>query len=69
VGSTPVSAGTVLWGEAYDAEWGATVTPGASLRHEHAFGWANGFTLARRGTVSIAYGAQWQRWAMLADRC
>ena len=65
IGSAPVKAGTVLWGEAYDSEWGAT-SGGSSLRHEQAFGWANGFALAKRGTVSISYGAQWQRWATLA---
>ena len=65
IGSAPVKAGTVLWGEAYDSEWGAT-SGGTSLRHEQAFGWANGFTLEQRGTVSITYGAQWQRWAALA---
>jgi GT2 family glycosyltransferase len=63
--SAPVAAGTVLWGEAYDSEWGAT-RGGSSLSHEQAFGWSNGFALGRAGTVSIAYGAQWQRWAMLA---
>jgi hypothetical protein len=60
-----VSAGTVLWGEAFNSEWSAT-GGSASLRHERAFGWANGFALGRRGSVSIAYGAQWQRWALLA---
>ncbi len=63
--SAPVPAGTVLWGEAYDSEWGAARN-GSSLRHEQAFGWGNGFALGRPGTVSIDYGAQWQRWAMLA---
>ncbi len=63
--SAPVPAGTVLWGEAYDSEWAAT-RGGTSLRHERAFGWSNGFALGQRGAVSIAYGAQWQRWAMLA---
>jgi hypothetical protein len=65
LGSAPVSAGTVLWGEAYDSQWAAT-GGGASLRHERAFGWSNGFVPGRRGTVSIAYDAQWQRWAAVA---
>ena len=65
VGSAPVGAGTVLWGEAYDSEWAAT-SGDASLRHERGFGWANGFVLGHRGTVSITYRAQWQRWAVLA---
>jgi GT2 family glycosyltransferase len=62
--SSAAPAGTVLWGEAYDADWSAS-TGGGSLRHETAFGWANGFTLGRRGHVTIAYDAQWQRWAFL----
>ena len=63
--AAPVGAGTILWGEAYDSEWDAT-SDGRSLPHEQAFGWANGFVAKRRGTVSIAYAAQWHRWAMLA---
>jgi hypothetical protein len=63
--SAPTPAGTVLWGEAYDSEWQAS-RDGTALRHEQAFGWANGFRSNRRGVVSITYGAQWQRWAMLA---
>ena len=62
--SSPAPAGTALWGESYDAEWGATAGGGA-LRHERAFGWSNGFVLTRRASVSISYGAQWVRWAML----
>ena len=31
-----------------------------------AFGWANRFRSTAAATVSIAYAAQWQRWAMLA---
>jgi hypothetical protein len=62
--AAPAPAGTVLWGEAYDREWSAS-SGGRTLRHERAFGWANGFTSTSRGTVSIGYDAQWQRWAML----
>ena len=62
--AAPVRAGTILWGEAYDSEWDAT-SGGRSLRHDQAFGWANGFVAARPGKVAIAYGAQWTRWAML----
>ncbi len=64
LGSQPVAPGTVLWGEAFDSEWNAA-SDGASLRHDEAFGWANGYALDRRGTVAITYGAQWVRWATL----
>ncbi|HEX4531701.1 MAG TPA: glycosyltransferase family 2 protein [Acidimicrobiia bacterium] len=63
--SAPVRAGTVLWGEAYDSQWKAS-SGGASLRHEQAFGWANGYRLDTRGPVTISYDAQWQRWALLS---
>ena len=63
--SGPTGAGTAFWGEAYDSEWQATAG-GSSLRHQESFGWANGFVVERRATVSIAYEAQWVRWAMLA---
>src|SRR4051812_17019571 len=58
------SVGTAFWGEAYDSEWKATAG-GDALRHQRSFGWANGFVVGRRATVSIAYEAQWVRWAML----
>ena len=58
-------AGTAFWGEAYDSEWKAT-GDGDALRHQKSFGWANGFVVRpTRATVSIAYEAQWVRWAML----
>jgi hypothetical protein len=64
--SSPTSGvGTVLWGEAYDSEWQAT-SRGAQLEHVRSFGWANGYELDGRGTVSISYSAQWTRWLMLA---
>jgi hypothetical protein len=64
--SSPTSGvGTVLWGEAYDSEWQAT-SRGARLEHVRSFGWANGYELDGRGTVSISYSAQWTRWLMLA---
>ena len=44
---------------------GTATSHGRSLPHEQAFGWANGFVAERPGTVSIVYGAQWTRWAML----
>ena len=36
-----------------------------TLRHQESFGWANGFVVDRRAEVSIAFEAQWVRWAML----
>jgi GT2 family glycosyltransferase len=59
------AAGTVLWGEAYDGEWRASAD-GDALRHQQAFGWANSYVVDRRTAVSLAYEAQWVRWAMLA---
>ena len=38
---------------------------GTSLRHEKAFGWANGYRARHPGPVTITYDAQWQRWALL----
>jgi GT2 family glycosyltransferase len=64
VGDAPVTAGRVLWGEAFDADWRASAA-GRSLRHQETFGWANGFVLPRRARVSITESAQWQRWALL----
>ena len=61
-GATAV--GTAFWGEAYDSEWKAT-GDGETLRHQEPFGWANGYVVGRRATVSITYEAQWARWAML----
>ncbi len=62
---TEADVGSVLWGEAYDSEWHAS-TDGAALRHERAFGWANGYVVDRRSSVTLAYEAQWVRWATLA---
>jgi hypothetical protein len=61
---SPTTAGTAFWSEAYDSAWKATGN-GDALRHQKSFGWANGFVVPRRATVSIAYDAQWVRWAML----
>lgn len=61
----PAPVGTVLWGEAYDSQWKATGN-GSTLHHQQPFGWANGYAVDRKAAVSIAYEAQWTRWAMLA---
>lgn len=56
--------GLLLWGEAYDASWeegGA----GGTARHVETFGWANGFELERARAVSITFGGQTLRWALL----
>src|SRR5262249_53003111 len=58
------SAGTAFWGEAYDSQWKATAG-GDALRHQDPFGWAKGYVVDRRATVSMSYEAQWVRWAML----
>ena len=60
--------GVVLWGEAYDAAWQATVEGAEgdeTLVHRRAFGWANGFRVPARGPVAIEFTEQWQRWAFL----
>jgi hypothetical protein len=62
--SGATTRGTAFWGEAHDSEWKAT-GDGDALRHQESFGWANGFVVDERATVSIAYEAQWVRWAML----
>jgi hypothetical protein len=57
-------AGAVLWSEAFNDDWDASAA-GKSLTHFRAFGWENGYQVTRRGAVSISFGAQWQRWALL----
>lgn len=59
-----VPAGAILWSQSYDGAWSAT-SDGASLPHRRAFGWANGYTLDRPGTVSFAYGNQWLRYPVV----
>ena len=69
-GPTPLASGAtappgvVLWGEAYDSEWTAS-SSGTALRHVRTFGWANGYRVTSADPVSIEFGDQWQRWAML----
>ncbi|MGZ4689406.1 MAG: glycosyltransferase [Acidimicrobiia bacterium] len=60
----PVRAGAILWSQTYDGAWSAS-SNGASLPHRQVFGWANGYTLDRPGTVSFSYGNQWQRYPAL----
>ena len=63
--SAPTGPGLVLWSEAFDGDWSATVG-GKTLRHVKPFGWANGFEATERGSVSIGYGGQLRRYAMIA---
>ena len=63
VSGTVDTTGTLLWGEANDSAWEATA--GRTLRNTGAFGWANGYPVARRGSVSLEYTNQWQRWVFL----
>jgi GT2 family glycosyltransferase len=74
-GATPLPAGAtaapgvVLWGEAFDDAWKATIqgTDGdETVVHRRAFGWANGYRVPARGPVAIEFTAQWVRWALLA---
>jgi hypothetical protein len=63
--SGAVVPGLLLWGEAYDREWEATAASGGTLDHVRTFGWSNGYRVDRRSEVDVAFGAQWQRWALL----
>jgi GT2 family glycosyltransferase len=63
--SAPTGPGTVLWSEAFDADWSATAGPDR-LRHVEPFGWANGFTAPERRSVSIHYDGQARRYALIA---
>lgn len=63
--SAPTGPGLVLWSEAFDGDWSATVG-GKTLRHVKPFGWANGFDATERGSVSIDYGGQLRRYGMIA---
>ncbi len=64
-GGSPVGPGTVLWSEAYDADWKATAG-GETLRHNRPFGWANGFVLPDRSSVRIQYDGQLRRYGEVA---
>jgi hypothetical protein len=57
-------AGTLLWQEAHDTGWEADGVRRAAP--SDAFGWTNGYTVTRAGSVSVHYRQQWERWAMLA---
>ena len=63
--SAPAGPGLVLWSEAFDGDWSATVG-GKTLRHVKPFGWANGFTASERGSVSINYDGQLRRYGLIA---
>jgi hypothetical protein len=56
-----VPAGAILWSQSYDGAWSAS-SNGSSLPHRRVFGFANGYTLERAGTVSFSYGDQWLRY-------
>ncbi len=61
---TPVRRGSILWSQSYDSAWKAT-SGAATLPHRRVFGWANGYDLERRGTVSFAYTNQWLRYPLV----
>ena len=63
--SAPTGPGLVLWSEAFDRDWSAT-SGTRTLRHVEPFGWENGFTTTRRGSVSITYDGQLRRYGMIA---
>ncbi len=57
-------AGAIVWSQSYNGAWSAD-SNGSSLPHRKVFGWANGYTLDRPGTVSFSYGDQWQRYPVV----
>jgi hypothetical protein len=63
--SKATGPGLVLWSEANDSDWSATAS-GRDLRHVEPFGWANGFEVSERGSVSIRYGGQPRRYGLIA---
>ncbi|HKF92011.1 MAG TPA: glycosyltransferase family 2 protein [Acidimicrobiia bacterium] len=63
--SAPTGPGLVMWSEAFDGDWSATVG-GKTLRHVKPFGWSNGFTASERASVSIGYGDQLRRYGLIA---
>jgi hypothetical protein len=63
--SSATGPGLVLWSEAFDGDWSATLG-GKTLRHVKPFGWANGFTASERGSVSINYDGQLRRYGLIA---
>jgi len=63
--SEPTGPGLVMWSEAFDGDWSATVG-GKALRHVKPFGWSNGFTASERASVSISYGGQLRRYGLIA---
>lgn len=64
-GGSAVDPGTVLWSEAYDADWKATAD-GKGLDHVRPFGWENGYVLPDRASVSIRYEGQLRRFGEIA---
>jgi GT2 family glycosyltransferase len=63
--SNPTGPGTVLWTEAFDADWEARAD-GRGLDHVEPFGFANGYVLPERASVSITYQGQLRRYLTLA---
>jgi hypothetical protein len=64
-GGAPVGPGTVLWSEAYDADWKARAG-GEGLDHVRPFGWENGYVVPEKASVSIKYDGQLRRFGEIA---
>lgn len=62
-GSSDAPAGTILWGEAFDPDWNASVD-GEGLEQFETFGWSNGYE-SPGGSVSLTYGGQAARWLLI----
>jgi len=52
--SEPAGPGTLLWSEAADSGWQATVD-GATATRGDAFGWTNAFAVEERGSVDLTF--------------
>jgi GT2 family glycosyltransferase len=63
--SQPTGPGLTLWSEAYDGDWSASAA-GHGLRHVKPFGWANGYAVPQRESVSIRYDGQLRRYGLVA---
>lgn len=62
--TAPTGPGLVLWSESHDEDWSASAR-GRDLRHVEPFGWANGFDLPARSSISIRYEGQGRRYVLI----
>jgi hypothetical protein len=65
-GSEPTGPGTLLWDEAANSGWHASVDGHGATRRD-AFGWTNAFALDRRGDVDISFSGLPRRFFALVE--